>query len=198
MLLQVAEGLVHAHAAGVTHCDIKPGNILIDRQQVVKLTDLGVARATAGGPHHERKVAGTPAYIAPEVVQDGIGAATSASDIYSLGATGFHLVTGHLPYEDPDPLRMMVMHVQCIAPRASTRVLGLPHRLDALLARMLDRGPAVRPTATMLVKELRLLQAQAEGFGAQRGKRLPIQIYTTLGRAWRDLRATLDQVLNRR
>jgi serine/threonine protein kinase len=197
LLLQVAEGLVHAHAAGVTHCDIKPGNILVDRQQVAKLTDLGVARATAGGPHHERKVAGTPAYIAPEVVQDGIGAATPAADIYSLGATGFHLVTGEPPHVDPDPLRMMIMHVQCAAPRASTRVLGLPHRLDGLLARMLNRDPAARPTAGELVAELRGLQHQAQGFARPDRARLPNQIYATLGRAWRDLRVALDQVLRR-
>lgn len=198
MLLQVAEGLAHAHAVGVTHCDIKPGNILIDRQQVVKLTDLGVARATLGDSGGDgRKVAGTPAYIAPEVVVDGIGAATPASDIYSLGATAFHAVTGHLPFEDPDPLAMMVAHVQQDAPRAATLVAALPAGLDELLSRMLSRDAARRPSAAQLAQELRVLQMRGPGFGTGRQQVLPSAIFATVGRAWRDLRSSLDQILGR-
>ena len=199
MLLQVAAGLAHAHAAGVTHCDIKPGNILVDNQQVVKLTDLGVARMTIqGDAGKSRQIVGTPAYIAPEVVQDGIGAATAASDIYALGATAFHAVTGHLPYENADPLEMMVQHVKSVPPLASTRVPDLPRGLDELIAKMLNRQPLQRPTAAELVTTLTRLQASSAEYGPQRRGQLPTQIFLTLGRAWRDIRTTLDQLLGRR
>lgn len=199
MLLQVAAGLAHAHAAGVTHCDIKPGNILVDNQQVVKLTDLGVARMKIHeGGSKSRQIIGTPAYIAPEVVQDGIGAATAASDIYALGATAFHALTGRLPFDEADPLLMMVKHVQADPPLASSKVHGLPPALDQLIAKMLSRQPLQRPTAAEMIITLTRMQVLSVEYGPQRRGQLPQQIFLTMGRAWRDIRSALDQLLGRR
>ncbi len=101
LLWQAADALVAAHAAGIVHRDVKPSNILVDRHWQVKLTDFGIARiATDASLTQTGLVTGSPAYLAPEVVTGG--AATEAADVWSLGATLFHVLAGRPPYEIGD------------------------------------------------------------------------------------------------
>ncbi len=101
LLQQAAVGLLAAHEAGVIHRDVKPSNILLDRAGVVKLTDFGIAHVeTDASLTQTGLVSGSPAYLAPEVASGQ--RATAASDVWSLGATLFHLLSGQPPYDMGD------------------------------------------------------------------------------------------------
>jgi len=114
LICQAAEALGYAHATlGVVHCDLKPENILLTRDLQVKIADFGLAKSSLTASETNRlfangAVAGTPSYIAPEQVQGGRAACDHRSDIYSLGATLYHAVTGRTPFNDPDPVQLMV------------------------------------------------------------------------------------------
>lgn len=98
IMWQVADGLASAHGAGITHRDVKPSNILVTAAGQAKLTDFGIARSQADASLTQTGlVTGSPAYLAPEVAT-GSGAG-AASDVWSLGATLFHVLAGHPPYD---------------------------------------------------------------------------------------------------
>lgn len=102
ILAQVADALAAAHAAGIVHRDVKPSNILIDLEGAAKLTDFGVARSADVDATLTQTgfLTGSPAYLAPEVAAGG--PAGPPSDVWSLGATAFHALTGRPPYEVAD------------------------------------------------------------------------------------------------
>jgi serine/threonine protein kinase len=98
---QAADALAAAHAAGIVHRDVKPSNILVSPNGQVKLSDFGIARAEADASLTQTGlVTGSPAYLAPEVASGQ--QATDASDVWSMGATLFHALAGHPPYEVGD------------------------------------------------------------------------------------------------
>ncbi|WP_310526682.1 serine/threonine-protein kinase [Nocardioides sp.] len=98
IMWQVADGLTSAHRAGITHRDVKPSNILVTADGQAKLTDFGIARSQADASLTQTGlVTGSPAYLAPEVAS-GTGAGM-ASDVWSLGATLFHVLAGKPPYD---------------------------------------------------------------------------------------------------
>ncbi len=101
LLWQAADALAAAHAAGIVHRDVKPSNILVDRDWQVKLTDFGIARIAADPSLTQTgMVIGSPAYLAPEVAAGQRG--DEAADVWSLGATLFHVLAGRPPYDIGD------------------------------------------------------------------------------------------------
>lgn len=111
---QVAKALKHAHAQGFIHRDIKPKNIMINKAGVVKLADLGLARAvtdTEAAEAEAGKAYGTPYYISPEQVRGQVEIGPP-SDLYGLGATFYHMVTGKLPFEGRNPSEVMHKHLK--------------------------------------------------------------------------------------
>jgi serine/threonine-protein kinase len=148
-LRQLCGALHEAHAAGLVHRDIKPGNVIAcrhgGRHDVAKLLDFGLVRAAgAGGDDLTRLTAkgavlGTPAYMAPEQAR-GAEAADTRSDLYSLGALGYFLLAGRPPFEKGTPLEVMVAHIQEPVPPLA----NAPADLEAVLRRCLAKAPADR------------------------------------------------------
>jgi len=111
--IDVAKALSHAHEQGFIHRDVKPKNIMITREGTVKLADMGLARAVSDREAAEAeagKAYGTPYYISPEQIRGEIEIDFRA-DIYALGATAYHMVTGRVPFEGPNPSAVMRKHL---------------------------------------------------------------------------------------
>ncbi|MCK4490576.1 MAG: serine/threonine protein kinase, partial [Anaerolineales bacterium] len=110
LFIQACAGIGYAHRAGLIHCDIKPHNMLITPDHRLKVTDFGIARALASIKHDEQSQAiwGSPAYFSPE--QAAGRAPSPASDVYSLGIVLFEMLTGELPFTDPSPQELALLH----------------------------------------------------------------------------------------
>ncbi|HED54035.1 MAG TPA: serine/threonine protein kinase [Phycisphaerales bacterium] len=114
VIMQVAEALQHAHNKGLIHRDVKPKNIMITKDGMVKLADMGLARAVSDKEAAEAeagKAFGTPYYISPEQIR-GEREIGPPADIYSLGATFYHMVTGAVPFEGKNPSAVMHKHLK--------------------------------------------------------------------------------------
>jgi serine/threonine protein kinase len=114
IIIQVTHALAHAHAHGLVHRDVKPKNIMINKQGVVKLADMGLARETTDVEAAESeagKAYGTPYYIAPEQIRGKIDI-DGRADIYGLGATFYHMVTGRVPFTGDDSSEIMRKHLR--------------------------------------------------------------------------------------
>jgi len=141
IIIQITQALEHAWEEKVVHRDIKPGNILVDRHGLAKLTDFGLAldrERVAGGRITEGAEAlGTPFYLAPEQAR-GEKDIDIRSDIYSLGATLYEMVTGHPPFEG-SPAEVLSKHLsqQIPSPRDIDRTLspGLCHIIEKMMAK---------------------------------------------------------------
>ncbi|HWE35851.1 MAG TPA: serine/threonine-protein kinase [Isosphaeraceae bacterium] len=130
IVLAVAEALKHASSRGLVHRDIKPENVIVTSEGVVKLADLGLARPTADEQWANAEAGmaiGTPYYISPEQVRGQVDV-DIRSDIYSLGATLYHMTTGRVPYDGETPNEVMKKHVD----KAS--VLTPPDHLNTRLS----------------------------------------------------------------
>ncbi len=111
---QVAEALEHAHDRGIIHRDVKPKNIMLTTERVAKLADMGLARAATdleAAMAEAGRAYGTPYYISPEQIRGEVHIDKRA-DIYSLGATFYHMVTGRVPFEGPTPSAVMHKHLK--------------------------------------------------------------------------------------
>ncbi len=141
---QAAEGLRHAARRNLIHRDVKPSNLMLTEEGLVKITDFGLAKAsqsqtqlTATG-----EVLGSPGYISPEQAQ-GL-AIDFRSDIYSLGATFYHMVTGRLPFNAPTPVAMIVKHMNepLRPPRAANP--AVPYPISVVIQRMMAKRAGER------------------------------------------------------
>jgi len=140
--LQVAKALEVAHRHGLVHRDVKPANILLGSTGVAKLCDLGLARQ-AGGRDSEGRAVGTPRYISPEQARDDAGV-DIRSDLYSLGATMYHLVTGQVPFPAQTGPQMLAKHVAERLVPARERNPRVSAELSAVISRLMEKNPAQR------------------------------------------------------
>jgi serine/threonine-protein kinase len=154
IIIQITDALAHAHQRGLIHRDVKPKNILLTPQGVAKLTDLGLARATDDKDAAESeagKAYGTPYYISPEQIRGDVDIDYRA-DIYSLGATLYHMVTHKPPFDGETPSAVMHKHLkQPLTPadHVNTNLsAGIGEIIDVSMAK--DREERYRTTEDML------------------------------------------------
>jgi uncharacterized RDD family membrane protein YckC len=149
IIRSAALGLREAQRSGITHRDIKPSNLMIDSHGMVKVLDFGLAAGEPGsigtGPVAQTSLAGTPLYMAPEQARGE--PVDFHADIYALGATLFHLVSGRPPFEADTLDALLSKHASAERPQLPRRA-GTPRTtiaaIDALIARMMAPSPADR------------------------------------------------------
>ncbi|MFJ9409109.1 protein kinase [Streptomyces sp. NPDC101393] len=162
----VLAALEASHEMGLVHRDIKPGNVMMTKRNVVKVMDFGIARAMQSGVTSMTQtgmVVGTPQYLSPE---QALGRGVDArSDLYSVGILLFELLTGQLPFDADSPLAIAYAHVQEEPPAPSSINRSVPPAVDALVARALKKNPNERfPTAEAMQDEcLRLIGSAQSG-----------------------------------
>jgi eukaryotic-like serine/threonine-protein kinase len=139
---ELAEALDYAHAQGVTHRDIKPGNILVTEDGHPKIADFGIAKLNLAHLTIPGKLLGTPAYMAPEQLSGT--AADGRSDLFSLGVILYAMVTGHSPFQGDSATTVCfkVANREPVPPSALD--LNLPRQLDAVITRAMAKDPKRR------------------------------------------------------
>jgi serine/threonine-protein kinase len=151
LLRQVCAALREAHGIGLIHRDIKPGNVILGERggqpDVAKLLDFGLVRTTGLDLHGEKLtqtglVVGTPAYLSPE--QAGGGDVDARSDVYSLGAVAYFLLTGRPPFMGKSPLHVLAAHLREDAGPLTDHRADCPADLQAVVLRCLEKEPERR------------------------------------------------------
>ncbi|MET8152850.1 serine/threonine-protein kinase [Actinoplanes sp. NPDC049668] len=147
LVAQAADALQAAHANGIVHRDVKPGNLLVRPNGTLVLTDFGIARsALVGQLTVAGSVLGTASYISPEQASGAV--ATAASDVYALGVVAYQCLSGHRPFDGSTPIEIAMKHV-----RDTPRPLpaDIPPAVRAIVDRALAKDPGARwPTASAM------------------------------------------------
>ena len=162
---QAARGLAAAHAAGMIHRDIKPANLMRTADGLVKVVDFGLSKATAAADDPRNAVTmagqilGTPQYMSPEQFESA--ELDARTDIYSLGATLFELLTGRFPYDECRTiLQIMTAHLSKPPPVPTEFVVTIPAECNRIVARAMAKNLAERyATAAEMAKDLEALLA---------------------------------------
>jgi serine/threonine-protein kinase len=162
LAIDVARGLAFAHANGLVHRDVKPQNVLLNGDGRPKVTDFGIARSLdVAGVTQTGTVMGTSHYMAPE--QASGRRVDAQSDVYSLGAVLYELLTGEVPFDADSFVAVAMRHVHEPAPSVLERRPDCPLRLAAAVDRALAKDPADRfPTMNAFAAELEAVQADLE------------------------------------
>ena len=153
---RLAPALDEAHKKGIVHRDLKPANILFDHNSDPYLTDFGIAKmASVSSTLTGNVIVGTPAFMSPEQAR-GVSEIDNRSDIYSLGAILFEMLTGRVPYEADTPVGQIIRHINDPVPDILSMNDHFPPSLQLVIMRSMAKQPHSRyPTATMLAQAIR-------------------------------------------
>ena len=166
MFLDVCDILGVVHMKEILHLDLKPGNLLVDKEGVVHVIDFGVSRITrstqdesndVGLRGHDELMVGTPAYMAPEQVDMSLGPVSPRTDVHALGVIVFQMLAGRMPFEVGDNLLSAVQVIRHVPP-ADLRIFlpDIPESVVAVIERSLEKTPKRRPAnAIVFASELR-------------------------------------------
>ncbi len=143
MVKTVADAVQYAHDKGVIHRDLKPGNILLDKDGKPRITDFGLAKLTESGSDltGTGQILGTPSYMPPEQAAGKTDQIGAPADIYALGAILYCLLTGRPPFQAASPMDtlLQVIHQEPVPPRQLN--LNIPLDLDTIVVKCLDKSP---------------------------------------------------------
>lgn len=142
---QICNGLAYAHRQGLLHRDVKPANILVTKDDVVKLSDFGIARAVSTQTMALTKpglVMGSVYYMSPEQAQSH--ELQESSDLYSVGVVLYQMLTGALPYTGESPVTVALKHIGDPVPAIDTTALGVSPALAAIVNKLLQKQPEHR------------------------------------------------------
>lgn len=143
--IQICAGIGFAHRAGLVHADVKPQNMLVTRNDVVKVADFGIAQAfsdTQPAGERQQVVWGSPHYFAPEQARGE--RPTPACDVYSIGIVMFEMVTGRLPYVGENQQQLALAHIRDRIPLASEFNPEVPDALAQIIYKVMSKEPAAR------------------------------------------------------
>jgi serine/threonine-protein kinase len=161
MMYQVADALAEAHAAGLVHRDIKPGNVMLGVRggvpDMATVVDFGLVKEIDGraavGVTDEHAIVGTPLYLAPEAIRFE-NSRDPRSDLYSLGALAYYMLTGSHVFETDSTVELLGMHLMQEPEPPSQRLGGhVPEDLEALILELLAKDPADRPQTAAALRD---------------------------------------------
>ncbi|MFT7619861.1 MAG: serine/threonine protein kinase/formylglycine-generating enzyme required for sulfatase activity [Planctomycetota bacterium] len=175
---QTARGLAHAHSRGVIHRDVKPANIMVDRQGSAQLLDFGLAKIESRASMTKTGLmVGTVAYMAPEQISDELGAVDGRTDIYSLGVTLFECLAGCRPFRGATSEALMFQALNKAPPSPLIFVPELSRDIETIILKCLEKKPDRRyKNAIELAEDIARVRAH---------KRIEAQPIGVLGHLWR-------------
>ncbi|MCH2178142.1 MAG: serine/threonine protein kinase [Mariniblastus sp.] len=175
----IATGLRHAHDRGVIHRDLKPGNLLASNDGLIKITDFGIAKNYGANSNTGNNVLGTMDFMSPEQAQGQ--PVTVKSDLYSLGAVMYCLLSGHPPNKGKSVEESIHNLTRAPTPHIIRTVPEVPPELDELISHLMERDPAKRlPTAQALLHQIESVEQQLKYYSeAKTAERPPVASHDT-------------------